>query len=109
MSQYTPDRWCVVKFTREGQVTYKVLAGWRGGFTDPDYWKLNSGCTRCIEEDGFLCFEGYSGSTYYCRKTAYGMTSLTQGVYNRFKKKIEETNDLIELMPENTDFLNLTY
>ena len=109
MSDYTPDRWCMLKFTRDGEVTYKILAGWKGGFADPDFWKLNSGCVKCIERDDFLCFEGYSGSTYYCRKSSYGMTSLSESIYNRFNRQIKETNHLMELMPEDTDFLNLKY
>ena len=109
MSDYTPDRWCMLKFTREGEVTYKILAGWSGGYLDSDYWKLNSGCVRCFEKDRFLCFEGYSGSTYFCHKNSYGTTSLSASILRRFQESVKNTNNLMELMPEDTDFLNLHY
>lgn len=112
MREYNPDRWVMLKFNYNGEVIYKILATWYGGFTTGDSWKLNSGCTK-IEEDGQLYrFYGSSGSVYQVHKSTYGMGSYTHGVFSSFQKQIEDANDpsiTMELMPEDTNFMELNY
>lgn len=110
MSEYNPDRWVMLKFDNKGEVIYKVLATFYGGFTTGDSWKLNSGVTK-VEEDGdFYLFSGYSGSVYRCHKQSYGMGGYTSSVYMSFQKQVEEAEGVtMELMPEETNFSEIDY
>ena len=46
MSDYSPDRWVVVKIVTAKERLYKVFASWSGGYGGSDSWKMNSGITR---------------------------------------------------------------
>lgn len=110
MSEYNPDKWVMLKFTTPKYVVYKVLASWYGGFATGDSWKLNSGVTK-VEKDGDLYrFHGSSGSVYQVHKDTYGMSGYTMGVLAGFQKDVDETEDVtLELMPEDTNWLELDY
>ena len=62
MSEYTPDRWCVIRIPDAKETLYKVFASWSGSYTGGDSWKLNSGITQARLVDGAWEFEGSSGS-----------------------------------------------
>jgi len=94
MTTYVPDRWVVLRMTGPGrEPTDKVLAGWKGGFADPDYWKLNSGNESVEEFDDRYEFKGYSGSVYVCYKCNYGFTSLSQTIYNDFLRQTADRGE----------------
>ena len=110
MSNYTPDKWVMLKFTTSGQPTYKILAGWGGSYLHGQSWKLNSGCTEVKEDGDYYIFSGYSGSEYRCHKRAYGMTGYTAQIYSGFQKQIAESAGArMELMPEDTNFMEIPY
>lgn len=106
MSEYTPDNWVVLKIQYQGDVIYKVLAGWSGGYLGTDEWRLNSGITGChMEKDGdYYFFTGSSGSVYRCHKNSYGLRMNNAGVYNKLKE-----NFGVEMMPEDTDWINVEW
>jgi hypothetical protein len=80
----TPDRWVVVTITREDDSTIdKVLAGFYGGYLYGDAWRINSGIERVDTFDDRYEFHGYSGSVYVCYKNRYGMTMLTQSIFEQ--------------------------
>jgi hypothetical protein len=110
MSEYTPDSWVVLKITHDNtEPLYKVLAGWAGSYLYGASWKLNSGVTK-VEEDGqCYLFHGYSGSTYRCHKSSYGLSGYTAGVLANFQKQAEESDGrlVIEMLPEETNFLEI--
>jgi hypothetical protein len=110
MREYNPDRWVMLKFNHNGELIYKILGSWYGGYAKGDSWKLNSGVTK-IEEDGqTYLFYGSSGSVYRCHKNAYGMSGYTSGVYASFHKEVAEAaNVTLDLMPEETNFMELHY
>ena len=110
MSEYNPDKWVMVKFIVNGKPIHKILASWYGGYAKGDSWKLNSGVTK-IEEDGQLYrFHGSSGSVYQCHKSTYGMSAYTMGVLANFQKQVDETEGVtLELMPEETNFMEIHY
>jgi len=67
MSEYTPDRWVVLKI-KEGKGTfpfYKVLGGWSGSYIYGDSWRMNSGITSVFERENTVDFYGESGSMYH--------------------------------------------
>jgi hypothetical protein len=99
-----PDNWVVLKITTEKEVLYKVLAGWSGGYLGGSSWRLNSGIVEAHEVEEGWNFIGHSGSEYICSKGQYRLRMNNAGVYNRLKK---EYGDLVELMPEDTDWSQL--
>lgn len=67
---YIPDIWVFVEIYNPDtqEIIYKVLAGWYGGFTQANSWRLNSGITEIIEHENYYEVIGGSGSVYYCHK-----------------------------------------
>lgn len=102
MSEYLPDNWVVLKINHEGKTLYKVLAGWSGGYLDGDSWRMNSGIVSVETFGDLYGFYGLSGSVYWCRQGAYGLTMATSGIYNKLKERV---GDAVELMPEDTDWM----
>ena len=95
MSTYTPDRWVVLEFDAPNMETplRKVFAGWYGGFAGSDSWKLNSGITKVRREGEAWEFDGYSGSTYCCYPSAYGMGGYMSGIYQNWVRQAEQRGD----------------
>lgn len=89
MTIYDPDVWVVVKISNtladKPTVIYKILAGWYGGFANPDRWQLNSGIVKIVE-DGLYIVHGYSGSIYRCPKDCERTNMLTQSMFESFKR-----------------------
>jgi hypothetical protein len=110
-SIYTPNHWVVLKLSHIGTVTYKVLAGWSGGYLDGDSWQMNSGIIKATFDGEYYEFHGYSGSVYRCHKNSYGLSSLTSGILTSFQRKITEANysSNIEVVDENIDFTTIKY
>jgi hypothetical protein len=112
LSIETPEQWVILRIPTEDNIDvpyYKVFAGWRGGYHDGDRWRLNSGITRVEEDDDYYYFYGYSGSCYKCLKNAYGLKgSYTQGILGDLIDKANLSNINIEVMPESTNWDELT-
>lgn len=110
MSDYHPDRWLVVKITgAEENPLYKVFACWYGGYAGSDSWKLNSGITEALMENDVYSFEGSSGSVYYCHKDCYGTNFYGNSVLNRMIEKAKDDGITMEILPEQTNWLEITY
>ena len=109
MSEYSPDRWVVVKIVTPKERLYKVFACWYGGYAGSDSWKLNSGITRATFQNDCYEFDGHSGSVYTCRKGAYGTNGYGGGVLGGFIDKAASQGATIEIMPEDTDWTALDY
>ena len=106
MSEYYPDNWVILKITNEDETIYKVLAGWSGGYLDGDAWRMNSGITKVEQNGGFYEFYGQTGSIYVCHKDTYRLTMANAGMYNQLK---EQFGDAVELMPEDTDWMEVEW
>jgi hypothetical protein len=111
MSDYTPDRWVVVKITTDKETLYKVFASWYGGYAGSDSWKMNSGIVKVESTDetrfwNYYVFHGYSGSVYRCYKNCYGINGYGATVLQNF---IDKADYKIEIMPENTNWKELNY
>ena len=109
MSDYTPDRWVIVKITTPKERLYKVFASWSGGYGGSDSWKMNSGITRASLVDDRWEFDGYSGSVYSCHKESYGVSGYNGNVLQNFINKATEIDAVIEIMPGDTNWSNLDY
>jgi hypothetical protein len=110
MSEYTPDRWCVIRIPDPKETVYKVFASWSGSYTGSDSWKLNSGITQATLVDGAWEFEGSSGSIYRCRLGSYGTNSYGHGVLMDLITRTQEGTGMdIEILDEHTDWAHLDY
>ena len=104
---YRPDKWVVVKISDKN--LYKVFACWYGGYAGSDSWKLNSGITKVTLEGNVYSFEGSSGSVYYCHKDIYGTNMYGGSVLGDMINKATENGVVMEIMPEDTNWLELIY
>lgn len=109
MSDYSPDRWLVVKITTANGRLYKVFASWSGGYTGSDSWKMNSGITHATLVDDRWEFAGYSGSVYSCHKEAYGTNGYGGNVLQNFIDRMPSQGATMEVMPGDTDWATLDY
>jgi ABC-type dipeptide/oligopeptide/nickel transport system permease subunit len=107
MSDYYPDTWVVVKIGEQN--LYKVFACWYGGYAGSDSWKLNSGITKVTLFENCFQFEGSSGSVYYCGKYMYGTNGYGRDVLSNMIAHAGQKDVVMEVMPENTNWLELKY
>jgi hypothetical protein len=110
MSEYNPDKWVMLKFNYRGEIIYKILASWYGGYARGDSWKLNSGVTKIEEEGQLYRFHGTSGSVYQCHKATYGMSAYSMGILANFQEQVKEMDNVtLELLTADTNFMELNY
>lgn len=101
---YTPDKWVVLKIRNDSEILFKVLAGWSGGYTYGDSWRINSGIVKVVDDGDYVLFHGESGSVYKCHKDSYGLSMATAGIYNQMKQIY---SDDIEMLPSHISWLHL--
>lgn len=110
MSEYTPDRWCVIRIPGERDVIYKVFASWSGSYTGSDRWKLNSGITEARLVEDVWEFAGTSGSVYRCRPNSYGANPYGRCVLDDMITRLEKATGItVEILDEHTDWATLDY
>ena len=97
---YYPDSWVIFRVNETG--LHKVLAGWSGGYTTEDSWRVNSGITKAEDASDYWRFHGESGSCYVVHKKGYAMRMSMSGVYDQIK-------DHVELLGKDTDWVNIDY
>lgn len=105
MREYMPDNWVIIKLKGDDP-HYRVLAGWSGGYLSGNSWQLNSGIVRVEETEYSYKFYGTSGSCYDCGKKSYMLRMNTAGVWGQLEKL---HGDKVELMPEETDWMNVDW
>ena len=111
MSEYTPDKWLIVKITdtNKNESHYRVFACWYGGYLGSDSWKMNSGITKVTEAGDYYFFEGSSGSVYNCRKDCYGANGYGSNVLSGLIKRGAEEGTLIAVLDEDVNVMELEY
>lgn len=102
---YTPDNWVVIKLSGDDP-HYRILAGWSGGYTTGDSWRLNSGITAVDDVENAFTFKGSTGSVYTCGKESYCLRMNNAHIWSQLQ---EIHGDKVELMPEDTDWLNMDW
>lgn len=103
-SVYTPDVWEIVKITNpKGVSHYRILAGWFGGFTGSNSWKLSSGILSASLDEIAYSFPQHSGSTYVCFESSRKLNSMTHSILAHYK----DSGLDIEICEENP--LNIKY
>ena len=110
MSDYTPDKWVVVRITGpDTPPVHKVFACWYGGYAGSDSWKLNSGITKVTYEKRVYLFEGSSGSVYECHADCYGTNMYGMSVLSNMIDNAAENGITIDILPEETIFTEIEY
>ena len=102
---YTPDNWVVIKFNSDTP-HYKVLAGWSGGYTTGDSWRMNSGIVRVEDQGDRLGFYGASGSCYSCGKNSYGLRMNNGYIWDKLQNL---HGDKVELLDEDTNWSTMDW
>jgi hypothetical protein len=102
---YQPDNWVVIKLTGDDP-HYRVLAGWSGGYTTGDSWRMNSGIIGVEQTEHLYRFYGSSGSCYKCSKNSYCLRVNNAHIWAQLQDK---HGDKVELMPEDTDWMAIDW
>ena len=92
---YVPDCWVVLELGNASQTIRKVFAGWYGGFTQGDSWKLSSGIVEAQEFDNRWEFKNHSGSLYVCYKAANRMSGYMTGIYNNWLAEAQDAGHYV--------------
>jgi hypothetical protein len=95
--EYTPDVWVVLEIQGTSGVICKILAGWYGGFTAGNSWKLSSGIEKIEQDDDFYVMPNTSGSIYHCHRNNYGMSGYTNNIYLSLKQELGDRVRVLEL------------
>lgn len=77
MTEYSPDKWTLLRFTYNGETIVKVLGNWSGSYLWGGSWRLNSGITKVEREGDYYLFYGNSGSVYKCHKDMEGVVGTS--------------------------------
>ena len=101
-----PDNWVILKIINEDSILYKVLAGWSGGYLGSNSWKLNSSITSVEKIGKNYEFTGVSGNVYICHEDHYRLRMNTAGI---FKEIMDYYGDKVEMMSEDTDWLDIEW
>lgn len=96
MSNYTPDKWVIVRITSKEHGTIdKVLGSWYGGYGGSDSWRFSSGITKIEakldDKHPHYLVHNHSGSIYMCYKNCVGMSVYTAGVAENLFTQMEES------------------
>jgi hypothetical protein len=110
MSDYTPDRWTIIRIHAPTGIVYKVFASWSGGgLMGSDSWQLNSGIVRATLADPYWEFDGSSGSVYRCHREAYGTNGYGGHVLSNLISQAQDQGIQIEVIDGQTDWTQLQY
>lgn len=90
MAEHFPDKWQILEIKTPEHTTQKVLASWYGNFAGADEWRLSSGITEAVENEGHYLFHNVSGSIYKCFKESQGMSAHTAGIFEDWTKDLSE-------------------
>jgi hypothetical protein len=106
MSDYTPDRWVIVRITsKEHPPIHKIVGSWYGGYAGSDSWRMSSGICKVISQDDHYEVHNYSGSIYTLFKGAEGASAYTGSVLNNMATQIEESGEGMMRMINITELL----
>ena len=87
MKTYEPDRWAVVEATIDDKIERRIVAGWWGGYLDPDHWRISSMVSSVTDNTDYYTFDNESKSRYICYKKCFGFTGLSAAAFQSFQEK----------------------
>lgn len=97
MSEYTPDKWIVVKIgDQTGATHYRVFGTWYGGYLDGDSWRLNSGIAKVERSEKYTDVFGESGSVYRCWRNNEGLSMYGSEILEQLKVSLTHSEGFLE-------------
>lgn len=110
MSEYSPDRWLLVKISSPTAPSYyRIFATWDSSYLYGSSWKLSSGCEGVpMLENDYWSISQSSGSTYRLRKHGEGITGLWEPILDNLKKQLKEIDGNLEII-EKPDFTKFVF
>jgi len=99
MKLTVPDTWQIIKLQRGSETNYKVFAGWYGGYTGGDSWKLSSGIVSVKEYRDRYEFANHSGSIYVCYLACNKLSVYQQQVLSRWEEDLIGSGASVEVVP----------
>jgi hypothetical protein len=109
MSEYTPDRWLVLRIHTTKEILYRVFATWYGGYGGSDSWQLNSGIVSAQLVNSRWEFSGLSGSVYSCHTDAYGTNGYGGSVLSNMISQAQAQDIQVKVMERETNWAQLQY
>lgn len=99
MNTYTPDTWVILLFDYPdyGKI-HKVFAGWYGGYTQGDSWKLSSGIKTFVSEGKFYSSLQESGSTYNLYKQSEKLSGYLCVLLADWREQMEGVGGSIKVI-----------
>lgn len=94
----TPDRWVILEISNDEESVKRILSGWTGGYLEGDSWRFSSAVVEEQSDNTHYTFTTKSGSTYRCRATAEGLTTLTSGMYSVLTDKFEDAGYNVKML-----------
>ena len=105
MQTYEPDTWVILLFDSPDYGKFhKVFAGWYGGLSQGDSWKLSSGIKTFVNEGKFYSSLQESGSTYNLYKQAEKLSGYQHGLLNVWREQLDEVQGSV-LVVDSLDFI----
>lgn len=105
MSTYWPDTWKILSLnTSSGDTIYKIFAGWYGGFSQGDSWKLSSAMFDLKDEGDFYSSLQESGSTYNLHKNAEKLSSYQMSILSMWEDQLQQNGAEIKIV-HSEDYL----
>jgi hypothetical protein len=92
---YNPDNWVVIKF-KGYDPHYRVLAGWSGGYTTGDSWRMNSGIVRHEFDGDYWYFYGSRGICYKCYVDSYCLRMNNAHIWSQLQELHGEKVEMLE-------------
>lgn len=87
MSEYTPNKWEIVRLQDgDKEPVFKVLGGWSGGYLDGDSWRMSSGLEEDAERHLRLNHYHYSKNAHTYVDHAWRAPELKQFFEALFKE-----------------------
>ncbi|MBT9138361.1 MAG: hypothetical protein DDT31_00919 [Syntrophomonadaceae bacterium] len=108
MREYIPDAWKIVEIdSPEHGKIFKVLAGWHGGYTVGDSWKLSSGIKDVKIDDKVFTMPQVGGSVYICHADNECMNEIMGDVFANFEVQLQKSKAGVIRLLAWKDYLEL--
>ena len=104
MKEYSPDNWQIIKIKAPDHPQhFRVIAGWYGGYTQGDSWKISSGVEGIVDKGTYWEMAQTSGSVYKCHKECERSSMNTHSIFtmyrNLYADKFKEQPWVFEIVP----------
>lgn len=100
MNSYHPSSWVILNVSTPTESRFKILAGWYGGYTGGDSWKLSSDIVSFSNRGDMAEIITTTGSVYVCAKVNERMSGYTASMYASWKKQLEEAQAENRMEPQ---------